>query len=145
MALNFNRLLISAYRAVPVWAVVCGSVCAPGLAQTPREPATPVLIRPDAVAAWDSVARAQPAAVAGFRIQVFLGDLQAARQLRAELRRQQPLPVYVLDLAPNYRVCLGDFRDRFSAEFVRAQWLTAYPTATVIPCSIEPPALPVAP
>ena len=51
MALNFNRLLISAYRAVPVWAVVCGSVCAPVLAQTPREPTTPVLIRPDAVAA----------------------------------------------------------------------------------------------
>lgn len=145
MALNFNRLLISAYRMAPIFVAVWGSACASVLAQTPREPTTPVLLRPDAVAAWDSTARAQPAAVAGFRIQLFLGDLQAARQLRAELRRQQPLPVYVLDLAPNYRVCLGDFRDRFSAEFVRAQWLTAYPTATVIPCSIEPPALPVNP
>ena len=71
-----------------------------------------------------------------------LTTTQAARQLRADLRKQQSLPVYVMDLAPNYRVCLGDFRDRWSADEERRRWLATYPTATVIPCPIAPPPLP---
>jgi|GEM_PF-4114283 len=138
MVLTLN-LLPPLNRRVLLAAVLAASAGLPVAAQTP---VPPVLHRPAAVAAWDSTARAQPVAAEGYRVQLYLGDLQAARQLRAEVRRQQPLPVYVMDLAPNYRVCLGDFRDRFAAEHVRAEWLAAYPTATVIPCPIEPPALP---
>jgi len=140
MVLTFN-LLSPFSRRLFLAAVFAAAAGNPLAAQTPMPP---TIRRPAEVAAWDSTARAQPAAADGFRVQLYLGDLQAARQLRADLRRQQPLPVYVMDLAPNYRVCLGDFRDRFAAEHLRAQWLAAYPTATVIPCSIAPPVLPAA-
>jgi len=144
MMLKFKKMLRRSTRSAALtgaaWAFASGAI----VGQTAAEARPPRIVLPDEVAAWDAAVRANPEPADGYRVQLYLGDLQSARQLRADLRKTVALPVYVLDLTPNYRVCIGDFRDRWSAEFERRSWLAAYPTATVIPSPIAPPALPAA-
>jgi len=144
MVLKFKKMLRRSTRSAALtgaaWAFASGAI----VGQTASEARPPRIVLPDEVAAWDAAVRANPEPADGYRVQLYLGDLQSSRQLRADLRKTVALPVYVLDLTPNYRVCIGDFRDRWSAEFERRSWLAAYPTATVIPSPIAPPALPAA-
>lgn len=144
MVLKFKKMLRKSTRSAALasaaWALASGAI----VGQTAAEARPPRIVLPDEVAAWDAAFRANPKPADGYRVQLYLGDLQSARQLRADLRKTVTQPVYILDLTPNYRVCIGDFRDRWSAEFERRSWLAAYPTATVIPSPIAPPALPAA-
>jgi hypothetical protein len=140
--LKFKKMLRRSTRSAALtgaaWAFASGAI----VGQTAAEARPPRIVLPDEVAAWDAAVRANPEPADGYRVQLYLGDLQSSRQLRADLRKTVTQPVYILDLTPNYRVCIGDFRDRWSAEFERRSWLAAYPTATVIPSPIAPPALP---
>ena len=78
----------------------------------------------------------------GFRIQLFSGSLQAARQVRAQVRNAQDTwPVYLSSMPPNYRVTMGDFRSRWEAERAQDEWLDEFPMAIVIPMNISLPAL----
>jgi hypothetical protein len=142
MVLKFKKMLRRSTRSAALtgaaWAFASGAI----VGQTAAEARPPRIVLPDEVAAWDAAVRANPEPADGYRVQLYLGDLQSSRQLRADLRKTVTQPVYILDLTPNYRVCIGDFRDRWSAEFERRSWLAAYPTATVIPSPIAPPALP---
>jgi hypothetical protein len=142
--LKFKKMLRRSTRSAALtgaaWAFASGAI----VGQTAAEARPPRIVLPDEVAAWDAAVRANPEPADGYRVQLYLGDLQSSRQLRADLRKTVTQPVYILDLTPNYRVCIGDFRDRWSAEFERRSWLAAYPTATVIPSPIAPPALPAA-
>jgi hypothetical protein len=142
MMLKFKKMLRRSTRSAALtgaaWAFASGAI----VGQTAAEARPPRIVLPDEVAAWDAAVRANPEPADGYRVQLYLGDLQSSRQLRADLRKTVTQPVYILDLTPNYRVCIGDFRDRWSAEFERRSWLAAYPTATVIPSPIAPPALP---
>ena len=144
MVLKFKKMLRRSTRSAALtgaaWAFASGAI----VGQTAAEARPPRIVLPDEVAAWDAAVRANPEPADGYRVQLYLGDLQSSRQLRADLRKTVTQPVYILDLTPNYRVCIGDFRDRWSAEFERRSWLAAYPTATVIPSPIAPPALPAA-
>jgi len=144
MVLKFKKMLRRSTRSAALtgaaWAFASGAI----VGQTAAEARAPRIVLPDEVAAWDAAVRANPEPADGYRVQLYLGDLQSSRQLRADLRKTVTQPVYILDLTPNYRVCIGDFRDRWSAEFERRSWLAAYPTATVIPSPIAPPALPAA-
>jgi hypothetical protein len=144
MMLKFKKMLRRSTRSAALtgaaWAFASGAI----VGQTAAEARPPRIVLPDEVAAWDAAVRANPEPADGYRVQLYLGDLQSSRQLRADLRKTVTQPVYILDLTPNYRVCIGDFRDRWSAEFERRSWLAAYPTATVIPSPIAPPALPAA-
>ena len=142
MMLKFKKMLRRSTRSAALtgaaWAFASGAI----VGQTAAEARPLRIVLPDEVAAWDAAVRANPEPADGYRVQLYLGDLQSSRQLRADLRKTVTQPVYILDLTPNYRVCIGDFRDRWSAEFERRSWLAAYPTATVIPSPIAPPALP---
>jgi hypothetical protein len=142
MMLKFKKMLRRSTRSAALtgaaWAFASGAI----VGQTAAEARPPRIVLPDEVAVWDAAVRANPEPADGYRVQLYLGDLQSSRQLRADLRKTVTQPVYILDLTPNYRVCIGDFRDRWSAEFERRSWLAAYPTATVIPSPIAPPALP---
>lgn len=78
----------------------------------------------------------------GFRIQVYAGSLQSAREIRAQLRSlQQDWPVYLSSMPPNYRVTLGDFRTRWEAQKVQDEWVESFPMSIVIPMDINLPSL----
>lgn len=78
----------------------------------------------------------------GFRIQVYAGSLQSAREIRAQLRSlQHDWPVYLSSMPPNYRVTLGDFRTRWEAQKVQDEWVESFPMSIVIPMDINLPSL----
>ncbi len=85
-------------------------------------------------------ARRQP--LNGYRVQIFLGDRNTAEKTRREFLAKYPeTPAYLSYLAPNFRVRVGDLRDRVTAEHLRGQLAAEFPGLYVVPDQIEPPRL----
>lgn len=82
--------------------------------------------------AWKSLAHP----VKGYRVQVFLGSLQEARKMRAVCRNLGIEPAYLNALPPSYRITIGDFHNKWSAEQERHKWLKKFPYALVVPMEI---------
>ncbi len=79
----------------------------------------------------------------GYRVQVFIGDrAQAEATRRAFLVQHPDIPAYLSYLAPNFRVRIGDLRDRVDAENMREALRGEFPGLYVVPDQIEPPRLP---
>ena len=88
--------------------------------------------------AWHSVDHV----LRGYRVQIFSGSLQAAREVRAKARNaQKAWPVYLSSMPPNYRVTLGDFRTKWEAQQAQDAWTDEFPMSIVIPMDIKLPAL----
>lgn len=78
----------------------------------------------------------------GYRVQIFLGDRGTAENTRRAFLVQHPeVPAYLSYLAPNFRVRVGDLRDRVSAEALRELLKPEFPGLYIVPDDIEPPAL----
>ena len=94
------------------------------------------------IASLDSLWRTEDHALRGFRIQIFSGSLQAAREVRSKARRTNgESSVYLSSMPPNYRVTIGDFRTRWEAQKAKDAWMKSFPMAIVIPMDIKLPAL----
>lgn len=79
----------------------------------------------------------------GYRIQIFLGDRAQAENTRRTFLLQHPdVPAYLSYLAPNFRVRVGDLRDRVEAEGLRENLKGEFPGLYVVPDQIELPKLP---
>ncbi|HMN04675.1 MAG TPA: hypothetical protein PKD45_03030 [Flavobacteriales bacterium] len=88
----------------------------------------------------DYAAKKQP--LKGYRVQIYLGDRTTAETVRRNFMLQHPdIPAYLSYLAPNFRVRVGDLRDRVTAEFLRESLKTGFPGLYIVPDEIEPPAL----
>ena len=78
----------------------------------------------------------------GYRVQIHFGDLESAREVRAKCRRQLAgKKVYLESIAPNYIVSVGNYRDRWEAEFELGALKKRYPNAVIVPTDIETPKL----
>ena len=78
----------------------------------------------------------------GFRIQVFIGDRATAENTRRSFLLKHPdTPAYLSYLAPNFRVRVGDLRDRVAAEKMREELKDEFPGSYVVPDDIELPSL----
>ena len=79
----------------------------------------------------------------GYRVQIFLGDrAQAENTRRTFLIQHADVPAYLSYLAPNFRVRVGDLRDRVEAEGLRDNLKGEFPGLYVVPDQIELPKLP---
>ena len=79
----------------------------------------------------------------GYRVQIFLGDRTMAESTRRTFLLQHPeIPAYLSYLAPNFRVRVGDLRDRIEAEGLRENLRGDFPGLYVVPDQIELPKLP---
>jgi hypothetical protein len=78
--------------------------------------------------------------IEGFRIQLFAtGDRFNAEKFQIELGKIYDKKIYVIFEAPNYKVRIGNFIDRKSAEKVRSEFSKkGYPSAWIIRTKIEP-------
>jgi hypothetical protein len=90
----------------------------------------------------DSLWRMNPPAIRGYRVQVYMGDLSAARAERARLRRLTNQPIYLEAMPPSYGLMVGDYRDKWAAERACADWRQTFPSSLVIPSDIRPLPLP---
>jgi hypothetical protein len=80
----------------------------------------------------------------GYRVQVFLGtDRNEANRIRTAFLQKYPdIPAYLGYLAPNFRVRVGDLRDKVGAEKLRQALKADYPGCYVVQDEIEMPRLP---
>lgn len=84
--------------------------------------------------------RKQP--LEGYRVQIYLGERTSAEQTRRAFLLQHPdTPAYLSYLAPNFRVRVGDIRERVAAEHLRQTLQHEFPGLYVVPDLIEPPRL----
>jgi len=78
----------------------------------------------------------------GFRIQIYFGDLESARAVRAKCRKQlDHSRIYLESITPNYIVALGDYRDRWEAEIALKKLKRKYSDALIVPAEIKMPDL----
>ena len=89
------------------------------------------------IEAMDSAWMALQHPVQGYRVQLYLGTLQEARKVRSLMRTKTDLPIYLNSLAPSYRVTLGDFHDKWTAEKERQRWNSRFRMTIVIPMEIS--------
>ncbi|MBL7964222.1 MAG: SPOR domain-containing protein [Flavobacteriales bacterium] len=77
----------------------------------------------------------------GYRVQVFLGsDRKQGEEVRRSFLLKHPdVPAYLVYQAPNFKVRVGDLRDRIEAERLRQQLKTEFPGAYVVPDEIDLP------
>lgn len=81
-------------------------------------------------------------ALKGFRIQVFVGDRTTAENTRRSFLLKHPdTPAYLSYLAPNFRVRVGDLRDRVAAEKLLEDLKGEFPGSYAVPDDIELPSL----
>lgn len=131
-------------------------------ANAPADSATVAEVRPDQRTRTDSVATgvvtvvesdrikalladyaASKRPLEGYRIQIFLGDRAQAENTRRTFLLQHPdVPAYLSYLAPNFRVRVGDLRDRVEAAGLRESLKGEFPGLYVVPDLIELPKLP---
>lgn len=80
----------------------------------------------------------------GYRIQIHFGqEKNEANQKRAEfLTRYDDIPVYLDYQAPNFRVRVGDFRNRIEAEKVKSELNATYSGNIVVHDKINLPRIP---
>lgn len=89
----------------------------------------------------DYSARKRP--LKGYRVQIYLGDRNTAEDVRRSFLLKHPdVPAYLSYLAPNFRVRIGDQRDRTTAEKLREDLRSEFPGLYVVPDDIELPRLP---
>ena len=117
---------------------------APGPIETTEErPIGSVVVQyDDRIASLDSAWHMKEHALRGFRVQIFSGSLQAAREVRANARKTSgEWSVYLSSMPPNYRVTIGDFRSRWEAQKAQDAWNKAFPMSIVVPMDINLPRL----
>ena len=107
------------------------------------QPATFSWSLPEGLATLDSLDKADPKPLQGYRIQIYFGDLQEARAVRAAFRRDHPGEAcQLMPIAPNYAVTVGNYRDMWSAQrALRDGQVGSWKHALVILSAIDLPAL----
>ena len=107
------------------------------------QPATFSWSLPAGLAALDSLDKADPKPLQGYRIQIYFGDLQEARAVRAAFRRDHPNEAcQLMPITPNYAVTVGNYRDMWSAQrALRDGNVGSWKHALVIPSPIDLPAM----
>lgn len=79
----------------------------------------------------------------GYRIQIFLGSYQDAKNVRAKfLTNSLGLQAYIVQNAPDYVVRVGDFKTNLELHKYLDEVKKSYPGALVVVDKIEPPRFP---
>ena len=72
---------------------------------------------PDTLHVLDSLDKADPSPLQGWRIQIYFGNLQDARAVRAAFRKDHPqVACQLMPIAPNYAVTVGNYRGTWAAQ-----------------------------
>ena len=79
----------------------------------------------------------------GYRVMIFFDQKKtvAEQQKATFISMYSDIRTYVDYLAPNYRVRVGNFRNRLEAEKLKSEVLSVFPTAIVIKDKIQLPVL----
>lgn len=95
---------------------------------------------PARLATLDSLYRENPPELTGYRVQVFFGSLQQAREVRKTfMETYREVPCYLIQNPPSFAVQIGNFRTQLDAYREARAFKATYPGAIVVPAKIESP------
>lgn len=78
----------------------------------------------------------------GYRVQIYFGNRDTAREKRSEFLSNYPHhSAYISYLAPNFRLRVGDFRTRLESEKFKNEIARNYPGSYIVKDKIELPPL----
>jgi len=81
--------------------------------------------------------------IRGYRIQIFLGSYQDAKNVRAKfLTNGLGLQAYIQQNAPDYVVRVGDFKTQLELHKYYEEVKRQYPSSLIVVDKIEPPRFP---
>ncbi len=107
-----------------------------------RSPGTVRVYRDARIDLLDSLRKEHPKSLEGYRVQLFFGSRAEAQKIRGEFLKKYPdVAAYVSYLAPNFRLRVGDFRDKLSSEALREEIKKEYPNAYIVRDEINLPPL----
>lgn len=90
----------------------------------------------------DSLKQLRPTLTNGYRVQIFFGKREDAQEKRATFLRQfSDTGAYISYLAPNFRLRVGDFRNRIEAEKFKQSLGLQFQGAYIVKDKIELPPL----
>lgn len=79
----------------------------------------------------------------GYRIQLFYGPRTEALEYQAEFLKLFPeIDCYLIYDAPNFKVRIGDFRDKYAARRMHLGLLESFPDSFILADQIDLPELP---
>lgn len=118
------------------------SLVKPDLSQQ-ATPGSVKFFQDERIALMDSLKKANPSPLDGYRVQLFFGTRNEANKMRVEFLRAFPeVGAYVTYLAPNFRLRVGDFRTRAEAEKFKREVGQTYQGAYIVADQISLPPLP---
>ena len=95
---------------------------------------------PTRLATLDSLYRENPPELTGYRVQVYFGSLQQAREVRKTfMETHREVPCYLVQNPPSFAVQIGNFRTQLDAYREARSFKATYPGAIVVPAKIESP------
>ena len=81
----------------------------------------------------------QPLGSSGYRIQIFFGKIEAAREARVNFIRSHPKSTCSMEhVPPNFSVQVGAFTDKLEAYRILKDLKGDYPDAILVPANIQP-------
>lgn len=83
-----------------------------------------------------------PTKMDGYRVQIYFGNRNTAQEKRGEfIRKYDDKSAYISYLAPNFRLRVGDFRNRLESEKFKHEIARSYPGCYIVKDKIELPPL----
>ena len=81
-----------------------------------------------------------PIQLQGYRVQVFFGEIDRAKEARADYIRRHPDEKCIIEhVPPNFSVRIGDFTDEMHAYRRMKELKADYPSAIIVPGPIDVP------
>lgn len=106
------------------------------------KPGTVTYFQDEQITLLDSLRKEHPSKLSGYRVQIFFGSREDAREMRTKFIQTYPeAGAYISYLAPNFRLRVGDFRDRLECESFKKEIARSYPGSYLVKDKIELPPL----
>lgn len=96
------------------------------------------LIQPAEIEKLDSLKKLYPTRPNGYRVQIFFGKRDKAREKKVEFITKYPeVGAYISYLAPNFRLRVGDFRTKIACEEFKREISKDFPASYIVKDKIE--------
>ncbi|MCA1763229.1 MAG: SPOR domain-containing protein [Cryomorphaceae bacterium] len=100
------------------------------------------IIQSSDIALLDSMKKEYPTLPSGYRVQIYFGKREEARDKKAEFLKEYPeMGAYISYLAPNFRLRVGDFRNRLECDGFKKEIEPMFPGSYIVQDKIELPPL----
>jgi len=105
---------------------------------TPQKTGEIKIIQNPDIARLDSLKRTYPTKPNGYRVQIFFGKRNEAREKKVEfLKKYSDVGAYISYLAPNFRLRVGDFRTKIACEKFKKEISEDFPASYIVKDKIE--------